>query len=64
MATVDLIVRLFCGVDDRIGPEPKHVQARLWPSIHTCTPMFSSAPVEVRVIGIIPTSEAYLRTIG
>lgn len=32
MATVDLIVRLFCWVDDRLGPEPRHAQARLWPS--------------------------------
>jgi hypothetical protein len=26
------IVRLFCLVDDRLGPRPKHPQARLWPS--------------------------------
>jgi hypothetical protein len=32
VATVDLIVRLFCRVDDRLGPAPKHRQARLWPS--------------------------------
>ena len=32
MATVDLIVRLFCAVDDRLGPLPRHPQARLWPS--------------------------------
>lgn len=32
MATVDFIVRLFCVVDDRLGPVPRHPQARLWPS--------------------------------
>ena len=32
MATADLIVRLFCAVGDRLGPAPKHPQARLWPS--------------------------------
>ena len=26
------IVRLFCLVDDRLGPRPKHPQAQLWPS--------------------------------
>jgi hypothetical protein len=26
---VDIVVRLFCFVDDRLGPIP---QARLWPS--------------------------------
>jgi hypothetical protein len=32
MATVDFIVRLFCCVDDRLGPLPRHPQAQLWPS--------------------------------
>ena len=32
MATVGSLIRLFCWVDDRIGVEPKHAQARLWPS--------------------------------
>jgi hypothetical protein len=32
VATVDRIVRLFCAVDDRLGPVPRHPQGRLWPS--------------------------------
>jgi hypothetical protein len=32
MATADLIIHVFCVVDDRLGPVPKHPQARLWPS--------------------------------
>src|SRR5918997_7214245 len=32
MATQDYLIRLFCWVDDRLGPLPKHAQARLWPS--------------------------------
>jgi hypothetical protein len=32
MATTDLIIHLFCLVDDRLGPMRKHRQARLWPS--------------------------------
>lgn len=32
MATVEFIITLFCLVDDRLGPVPKHSQARLWPS--------------------------------
>jgi hypothetical protein len=32
MATADLIIHLFCLVDDRLGRLAKHPQARLWPS--------------------------------
>ena len=32
MTTVDFVISLFCLVDDRLGPRPKHVQAKLWPS--------------------------------
>ena len=32
MTTEDFIIHLFCLVDDRMGPLPKHSQARLWPS--------------------------------
>lgn len=32
MVTVYPIVRLSCWVDDRLGPEPRHAQARLRPS--------------------------------
>lgn len=32
MATADLIIHVFCLVDDHLGPVPKHRQARLWPS--------------------------------
>lgn len=32
MTTEDFIIHLFCLVDDRMGPIPKHSQARLWPS--------------------------------
>lgn len=32
MTTQDFIIHLFCFVDDRLGPLPKHPQARLWPS--------------------------------
>jgi hypothetical protein len=32
VATQDFLIRLFCLVDDRLGPVPKHPQARLWPS--------------------------------
>jgi hypothetical protein len=32
MATADLIIHLFCIVDDRLGRLTKHRQARLWPS--------------------------------
>lgn len=32
MTTEDFIILLFCMVDDRMGPIPKHSQARLWPS--------------------------------
>jgi hypothetical protein len=32
VATVDFLIRLFCWVDERLGPQVKHPQARLWPS--------------------------------
>lgn len=32
MTTEDFIIHLFCLVDDRMEPIPKHSQARLWPS--------------------------------
>lgn len=32
MTTVDFITALFCRVDDRMGPVPKHTQAHLYPS--------------------------------
>jgi hypothetical protein len=32
VTTVDFVISLFCLVDDRLGPRPKHVQAKLWPS--------------------------------
>ena len=32
MTTEDFIIHLFCLVDDRMGPLPKHSQAHLWPS--------------------------------
>jgi hypothetical protein len=32
VATVDFLISLFCLVDDRLGPQPKHPQAHLWPS--------------------------------
>ncbi|MCZ7571395.1 MAG: hypothetical protein M5U01_22850 [Ardenticatenaceae bacterium] len=32
MTTEDIIIALFCEVDDRLGDEPRHPQARLWPS--------------------------------
>ena len=32
MTTVDFVISLFCWVDDRLGPRPKHPQAKLWPS--------------------------------
>jgi Transposase DDE domain len=32
VTTEEFIIRLFCLVDDRLGPRPKHTQARLWPS--------------------------------
>jgi hypothetical protein len=32
VTTEEFIIRLFCLVDDRLGPRPKHRQARLWPS--------------------------------
>jgi hypothetical protein len=32
VATVDFLISLFCRVDDRLGPQPKHPQAHLWPS--------------------------------
>ncbi len=32
MTTEDFIITLFCEVDDRMGQQPKHPQARLWPS--------------------------------
>lgn len=32
MATTEFIIALFCLVDDRLGPVPKHRQASLWPS--------------------------------
>ncbi|MGH2370992.1 MAG: transposase [Chloroflexota bacterium] len=32
MATADLIIHMFCLVDDRLGGLAKHPQARLWPS--------------------------------
>jgi hypothetical protein len=32
VATVDFLISLFCLVDDRLGPRPKHPQAHLWPS--------------------------------
>jgi hypothetical protein len=32
VATVDFLISLFCLVDDRLGQQPKHPQAHLWPS--------------------------------
>lgn len=32
MTTEDIIIHLFCLVDDQMGTVPKHRQARLWPS--------------------------------
>ena len=32
MTTQDFVIRLFCFVDDLLGPQRRHVQARLWPS--------------------------------
>ena len=32
MPTADCVIALFCVVDERLGPLPKHPQARLWPS--------------------------------
>ena len=32
MTTVDFITELFCRVDDRMPAQPKHPQARLYPS--------------------------------
>jgi hypothetical protein len=32
VATVDFLISLFCLVDDRLGRQPKHPQAYLWPS--------------------------------
>ena len=32
MTTVDFVISLFCLVDDRLGPRPKHSLAKLWPS--------------------------------
>ena len=32
MTTVDIIISLFCLVDDRLGWRPKHPQSKLWPS--------------------------------
>jgi hypothetical protein len=32
VTTTEFIIALFCLVDDRLGPLPKHPQARLWPS--------------------------------
>jgi hypothetical protein len=32
VATVDFLISLFCLVDDRLGRQPKHPQAHLWPS--------------------------------
>lgn len=32
MTTSDFLIELFCWVDDRLGPVPKHAQAKLWPS--------------------------------
>jgi hypothetical protein len=32
VTTEDLIIGLFCEVDDRMGEVPKHPQANLWPS--------------------------------
>ncbi len=42
MTTVDFITDLFCRIDDRMHPLPKHSQAVLWPSevvtLGCCTP--------------------------
>jgi hypothetical protein len=32
MTTEEIIIQMFCYVDDEIGPMPKHPQARLYPS--------------------------------
>lgn len=32
MTTIDFITELFCRIDDRMKPVPKHPQAHLWPS--------------------------------
>jgi hypothetical protein len=32
VATEDVVIWLFCPVDDRLGYRPKYPQARLWPS--------------------------------
>lgn len=32
MTTIDFITELFCRIDDRMKPLPKHPQAHLWPS--------------------------------
>jgi len=32
VTTEDFIITLFCEVDDQMGKQPKHPQARLWPS--------------------------------
>ena len=32
MTTEHFIIALFCLVDDRLGPQRRHTQARLWPS--------------------------------
>src|SRR5437762_10110512 len=32
MTTQDIIIQIFCLVDDRMGTMPKHSQARLYPS--------------------------------
>jgi hypothetical protein len=32
VARTDLIIAVFCLVDDQLGPVPKHPQARWWPS--------------------------------
>ena len=57
MTTLDLIISLFCLVDDRIGHLPKHPRAKLYPSELVTIGLLPLCPQRLLLPRLLPLVE-------